>query len=1450
MIDWSKLKPYKSDKYKSFEELCFQIAKVLHGHKGRFTSVDDSGGGDGIEFYITLPNSDEWGWQAKFYYPESRLSVSSRKSSIQDSLEKACKVHPALKKWFLCTPTNFTPNEQAWFDRTLPKSIPENMEVEIIHWGDSDFNNWVSEPRFNGKKNYFFGDLELNINWFRNQVNKQLEGIRNKFNPVLHTETNIDDYIHEVLCDKVFSLKISNIIDNLQDKTNEYNNSIKELESSSFHKIVEHNAWSTIKSEIIDFNKSVDSLLTHAYSQINLANIFLSENKYNEIHSLNLDFKKIKTELEEKQARCEELKQKLNDKKLNYIGKEKEEDKIYREIQQVKNKAFQPLRLLNILFFEFLKILARINSINQTELHILGDAGFGKTHIVSNICHERLNHSLPALLILGNHFTSDRSLEEQLRGILDIPPIYSWNDFLQALDAAAEAYCTRIPLVIDGLNEATCNGKLSKVWQGLPGLIQEIGQLRNVVLITTCRITYQDVIWSDNKPSNIKYANGFNIEDVEKAIEKYFSFYKIKGDLTAAPLEQFQHPIYLQIFCKSKNAERLEEKHIYIGEQTLFEVFEEYLNLCNRVISERLGFRRGTPVVTQALLEIAKCLWQPMKRSIPLTNLAEIIDGQPLDTLKNWEQSKTNAILDEGLLVCRDWGTHGEFVFFTYDLFGGYLIAKYLIKQAENNIQAMVQSEEIIAALFGDNFKQLHPLYNDIGRCLAALIPVQTGLYLHNLIDKPKVFDLSVKALFEIPPENISEECVNLIKKLFQKPDNREIILNLSASTIGYAQHPLNATFLSQQLQVLTMPERDISWAEYIREKIEHFEKILVQFESICKSDENLSEIMEERLYLLAVYIMWILTSTVRPLRDKATRALYWYGRRKPEKFLELLLKSLKVNNDPYVSERMLAAAYGIAMARQYDFKDASFTQNFLPLYGRKLYEAMFKPNAPYSTTHILARDYARRTIDIALLHYPGLLTTEERQRITPPFQDGGIREWGKSEDKDEGKYRGENDPIHMDFGNYTLGKLVKGRSNYDYNNDEYKTVIANTFWRIYDLGYSLDTFGNLDKWIGHYNWNKQDGSKTDRYGKKYSWIAFYELAGFRHDKKLLDLWSGEVRISDADIDPSFPEQLQEHKLVHEDFLGNRDIPLHEWILSGGVPDINSYLIIDELLEEEGSWVLLNGYINQEDSKFNRGRFTFLRSFIVKTEEANDLLQRLEKQNLGGSWLPEIPEDYYTYAGEIPWCDTYPNNGKTKLSFELKFDLQRNGQPISEEEVSIFLESIEEFLASKNYEAIEVAMQNNGLELVEKDIDANTQLKGEENYEVLIPVRKNTWEDYHSEIISGRSIATPAKEITEHLNLCSQPQTYDLFETNGRRASITFSYGEYWRSSQHFIYLRKDLLERFLSETNHELIWAVWGEREFHGDIGRRDAFARQHEYYKAFQEIKKYKDLLISNAT
>ena len=327
------------------------------------------------------------------------------------------------------------------------------------------------------------------------------------------------------------------------------------------------------------------------------------------------------------------------------------------------------------------------------------------------------------------------------------------------------------------------------------------------------------------------------------------------------------------------------------------------------------------------------------------------------------------------------------------------MIAQYLTKRAGDNLATFLNSEEVKAALFSEDYEILHPMYDDIRRCLAMLIPIQTGSYLHELVDTPIAWDSSIKALFEIAPSYVTGDCTDLLTHLSQNPDNLKLLLKLAITTIGHVGHPLNASFWSGILKNLSMPERDISWTEYVRQNAERFDRILEDLELACRRDTPLPEVMEYRLHLLAEHVIWTLTSTVRALRDKATRALYWYGRRFPRAFLDLVISSLELN-DPYVPERMLAATYGIAMARQHDFSDPSFVKSVLPDYGRRLYEEIFSPHAAHSTTHTLARDYARHTIDVALLHHPDLLTAGERKRTIPPFTDGGIREWGESEDK------------------------------------------------------------------------------------------------------------------------------------------------------------------------------------------------------------------------------------------------------------------------------------------------------------------------------------------------------------------------------------------------------------------------------------------------------------------
>ena len=52
--------------------------------------------------------------------------------------------------------------------------------------------------------------------------------------------------------------------------------------------------------------------------------------------------------------------------------------------------------------------------------------------------------------------------------------------------------------LLTGINESTHNGTFSGVWKlGLKGLVQEIAQTKNIVLITTCRTSYEKAIWGD-----------------------------------------------------------------------------------------------------------------------------------------------------------------------------------------------------------------------------------------------------------------------------------------------------------------------------------------------------------------------------------------------------------------------------------------------------------------------------------------------------------------------------------------------------------------------------------------------------------------------------------------------------------------------------------------------------------------------------------------------------------------------------------------------------------------------------------------------------------------------------------------------------------------------------------------------------------------------------------------
>ncbi|MBL0135096.1 MAG: hypothetical protein IPP79_14475 [Chitinophagaceae bacterium] len=67
---------------------------------------------------------------------------------------------------------------------------------------------------------------------------------------------------------------------------------------------------------------------------------------------------------------------------------------------------------------------------------------------------------------------------------------------------------------------------------------------------------------------------------------------------------------------------------------------------------------------------------------------------------------KAKALIDEGLLLVRDWGIEGENVGFTFDMIGGFVIANYLIEVHKSNLKVFITSKNSLTGLSRRTIKQ------------------------------------------------------------------------------------------------------------------------------------------------------------------------------------------------------------------------------------------------------------------------------------------------------------------------------------------------------------------------------------------------------------------------------------------------------------------------------------------------------------------------------------------------------------------------------------------------------------------------------------------------------------------------------------------------------------------------------------------------------------------------
>lgn len=869
--------------------------------------------------------------------------------------------------------------------------------------------------------------------------------------------------------------------------------------------------------------------------------------------------------------------------------KPKEKDKDKDRSETVDRLIYEFRRLGDVIYkIENFCYRPGLKLANNPFLLLLGEAGIGKTHFLCDIAKKRINEGYPTLLLLGHYFQQVSNPTIQITKILGFDT--SFKRIIQKLNKEALKTKCRCLVMIDAINEGN-----KEAWKkNLNSFIKELDCYKHIGLVLSCRIPFERItIPAKPKPKLITVIHPGFREIELNAQSAFFNYYKIPTPEVPILVPEFSNPLFLKLFCKSIEKATIKKKHRQIkdiasGQKGMTYIFEFFVKERGNHIEKSFGLSRGY-TWNNVFKKIAEEMAESKKEWLSKKEIEKIVNIKKANGF-------INKLISEGMLhETLEWENGGEepieAIRFPYQKFSDHIIARYL----SSKYLKTTTDKEIRKSLTGDSylgslFKEEMDIYSNSGIIEALMIEFPTRIKikgeLFDFLDKKEIQGALVEAfingLIWHDPKSINDSTNKWVNIILNNNHFKNDLLDILVALSTKPKHPFNAMTLNRFLKNFKMNKRDLFWSEFLRKQYSHTSiyRILKWIEMT-----KATTLGKDYAQMYLITLMWTLTSTNRPLRDRATRAIYYVGCKYPEILFALTLEALELN-DPYVPERMLAASYGVAMANQ---NNDDFTGRVLREYARSLYELMFKKNAKYSTTHILMRDYAKHTIDLALKYDPKLLNRTEQKRIVPPYKDGGIRRWRRSEDRNEGEFGAGSYPFGLDFDNYTLGSLVPGRSPYDSNHPEYIKVKSNMWWRIYKLGYSLKDFGEIDMEIARYNsyrfGREPNGKKIERYGKKYCWIAWYEIAGFRQDHgKLRREWEPEdnIRFS-VDIDPTFPEEIQDIKIISTDYLENKKTNLPVWILKGPTPDISPYLTIESIQDEKGPWILLDGYISQQD---------------------------------------------------------------------------------------------------------------------------------------------------------------------------------------------------------------------------------------------------------------------------
>lgn len=1171
-LNWDTFRALPGDARGNFERLCRASAFHAYHRYGRFAATAQQ---PGVEFHLnidgpgcSLGDRGRWyGWQCKWWdLPSGTAMGATRKKDVLASISATKRHVPGITDWVLWTRRPLTHGDQEWF-----YGLDAGMRLHL--WTEDNLDQLLVGDAALLREAYF-GDLILTSDRLAHAHQRAAAAAGDRWTPEVHQPSDAERHLRRMLAERDPWEHLKNAGSDI----NRFAAAVTEASATLDEPLASDVA------AIVATGGAVAQLLDDAYQQLRAGDATM----------------------------------------LASVGREPTPGPppaspvVLRRLRGRQHPAAPSLTNLIAFIREALPLVEDVQAYLTTSLAVVaGDAGYGKTQLAAQITASTA--ARPAgVLLYGRHLTRQGTLDDLARQFtVGGTQIDSFEALLAAVDAAAARARCRLPVVIDGLNEA----EDPIAWPPLlRTLLVMLERYPSVLVISTVRSEFLDLAIPD-EVHDILIVDGFD-EDLNAAIDRYFTHYKIDTGDAELPRELLNHPLSLKIYCSVANPERENPVGVERLPESLTGMFDQYLIAAGRRIAELTPSIQPHDVAL-ALDKLGAELWQTRARDIPQIRAQELLG----DTTRLWQDSLLSALEHDGIVIRQPNEAGETTVSLVYDMLAGHVIATSLLS-ANGSRVADVLGQEATTTLFAGDYRDRHPLADDIFDALVGKMPRAGAPQLWQVVED-RLRPAAVYRAAGLEADFLDAATIDEIAAGVDVLRGSQDIFGRLYATRGARRHPLNALFLDRILHDRAVAARDLRWTEWLRV---HRRRLRTDAAALAARWRGQSA-RTDADRLRARWLMWTLTSTDRDLRDAATAALYWYGRNDADALFAMASESLTIN-DPYVSERMTAAAYSVATAHQ--LPNPTF-EAALATYLTALLPALTGPAAASPTSHALIRYYVTGTFKFADSFYPAALPAGTTLPLTftagpavVPLPEGDPR-------REEVRRT-----LRMDFHNYTLGRLFPDRDNYDFGHSAHKGAVDDVLGVVHALGWRGELFDDIERRIDERS--RYDGpAHVERYGKKYGWIGFYTVAGILADRGQPPTWL------EVDIDPTFPQPPQRAPLALPTWARRTPVNDARWLRAGIVRVPDSFLRPGSLDTDPGPWLLAHAELEVKDPRTGRNTFGLFNTVLIYQADLVDVLEELDAPAHPGRSLIDVPSDYYVFAGEIPWNDRFaaPEHGYT-----------------------------------------------------------------------------------------------------------------------------------------------------------------------------------------------------------